>query len=513
MPTSPLDGSQQAIQLTGSMALLPGATLRGSVSMPEPVPSGVLGVADELAEGPKPTVLMSTFSPAEPPITLDLAPPQAPDVLGAAADAMDEVAMVEFMIDPGEAAVYAMLHEVHTPDGIIYDVTMAEPVPSGVLGGSELGAGTMLRCPVHRLVGAQRAPGDQAAPPGVLGGVGDIVTGLLGDQVFKHVLHVIKAPINRALKQKVAEEEGEPQVLIVTADQHLDQPLEGAEVWRARFDPSREHRVLLYIHGFMSNVERSLPRHWVQAFGSGYDAVLAYNHPTIAYSPVQNAVDLLARLPDDLRLNVDLFAHSRGGLVARSLVELQPLTPRLNVQHLLTLGAPHAGTLLAHHKRWDRLISISLTALSWLTSSAAAPLSIATKLLEYLIRAAQQFIFDLPGIQAMDPDSPFLKDLNTAGDATLAQRVRYAAVTSSFDALQVKQVSFREALTAMAAQAFLGTPNDLVVPTESMRSIDLPTALPLGDRVFRTDVDHFTYFNDAGVQTFAGNFLLGSPTG
>ena len=55
----------------------------------------------------------------------------------------------------------------------------------------------------------------------------------------------------------------------------------------------------------------------------------------------------------------------------------------------------------------------------------------------------------------------------------------------------------------------MGVPNDLVVPTDSMSSIDLPDSVLLGDPVFKTDINHFTYFGQTEVEAFARNFLLG----
>jgi hypothetical protein len=200
------------------------------------------------------------------------------------------------------------------------------------------------------------------------------------------------------------------------------------------------------------------------------------------------------------------MAHSRGGLVTRSLVELQEMTPKFNIQRLITFGSPHGGTLLADHEHWDRLISIGFTTISWLTraSGAGTLISFLPKGLEFLLRAGSQFVFDLPGVNAMDPDSDFLKKLNAPGD--LAQRVRYAAVTSDFNPHMVEQRSFRQSLTAMAAQVFLRTPNDLVVPTPSMSHID-PDASPLGGRIYQANINHFMYFTRGDVQDFTSEYL------
>jgi hypothetical protein len=63
-----------------------------------------------------------------------------------------------------------------------------------------------------------------------------------------------------------------------------------------------------------------------------------------------------------------------------------------------------------------------------------------------------------------------------------------------------------QALTAMIAQVFHKTPNDLIVPTASMSHID-PQASPLGDNIYRTDIDHFSYFTRSDIQDFTERFL------
>jgi pimeloyl-ACP methyl ester carboxylesterase len=488
------------------MALHPHATLRGKVRTPDQAPPpGVLGAADEPAGTMAMTLHMSDFVPAQPPVEVDMAPPSgAPAVLGAPAAAEEaEVAMLEFQPDPEEGAVYALVHEIQTPEGTIYDVCLPESgIRGAVLGTAAEGVVPgMLRFPVRRMIDGS-APDEPTAPsPGVLG-VGDLITELPG---VKHVLQVVKAPVERALTQYIESLEGAPQVLSV-AGGSFDTPLEGAEAWRARFTPGKEYTVLLFIHGFNSDVGTTFNSQWVEAFASRYDAAFGYNHPTFTRDPLENAIRLLEMIPDDVRLNVDIMAHSRGGLVTRSLVELQEMTPKFNIQRLITFGSPHGGTLLADHEHWDRLISIGFTTISWLTraSGAGTLISFLPKGLEFLLRAGSQFVFDLPGVNAMDPDSDFLKKLNAPGD--LAQRVRYAAVTSDFNPHMVEQRSFRQSLTAMAAQVFLRTPNDLVVPTPSMSHID-PDASPLGGRIYQANINHFMYFTRGDVQDFTNEYL------
>ncbi len=520
MPNEPIDGRER-IPLNKQLTLIPTNTLRGTVGTPEPperpaVLSGAEMAGPSAPAAPAPTLGLTDFTPAQPPMNMDVVPipPDSPAVLGAettfpAAPTVEAIAagVLEYQPQPGEENMaYALLNEIITPDGIIYDVTLHQSgVMGAVLGPGENFISGMLRFPVNRIVNTPPSP---AAAGEVLGDMGDMLVDIAGRGVVKHMLHLVKAPIDRQLQTRISHFEGEPSILPINADAEIGDPLTDAQAWRTRFPPAQEHRVLLIIHGFGSNIEKSLPAGWVRDFVSGYDAILGYQHPTFTRDPLRNAADLLEMIPPDVRLNVDIVAHSRGGLVGRSLVELQPAHDKFTVQRLLTCGSPHAGTTLAHSQRWDRLISIGFTTASWLQTAlgASAPFTFLPRGLEFLMRAGSQSMLDLPGIEAMDPTSEFLRHLNAPGD--IADRVRYAAITSTFSPSFILQSSFREAMTSLAAQAFHGVPNDLVVPTESMSSIDLPTS-PLGEWVLQGEVNHFSYFDHQDIHSFARTFMFG----
>ena len=241
-------------------------------------------------------------------------------------------------------------------------------------------------------------------------------------------------------------------------------------------------------------------------FADHYDAILAYDHPTVGLSPLDNARQLLDMIPDDLQLSVDLVAHSRGGLVIRSLVELLDWTPKLRPVRLVTAGSPHAGTRLADPEHWDRLVSMAMTLGSWLASAGGGAFW-APKLLEFVLKAAAQGIFSLPGLAAMIPGGEFVQRLNAPGAPGMDERVRYSAVTSSFAINNVAQQGFRQAFMALAVQAFMGEPNDLVVHTASALEIDKLSRTLAPDQQFRTTVDHGSYFQNAEVADFIAKQL------
>jgi hypothetical protein len=501
MPTlSP--GDPRPLPLTSRMTLRPAGRWQGDAQVAPPA-AGVLG-----AEEPVATTSFDLFTPAEPAIELNAQPaPAVPGVLGAEEE---QQAGIEYQ--PAEDAVYVMLQQIQTPDGIIYDFTLpqaaAAPPTPGVLS-AEPPAGGSLWFPLNPVI-TDVAPRAGEAAPGVLG-VEDLIGSAIGGFVVKRVVQMLKSPIERALLEGVKRAEIAPHVLKLgdsAKPEDMFQPLEGFEAWRALLAPGAERRVLLFIHGFASSTAGSQIGAILPEYAPRYDAILSYEHPTLSSDPLQNARDLLALIPDDLRLAVDIVTHSRGGLVARSLVELLDPAPQLAPRRIITHGTPHNGTRLADKERWDRLISLGLTAASWLATAAGVAFWI-PKLLEYVLKAAAQGIFALPGVMAMAPSSDFLGKLNAPGDPSLAGRVRYAAVASSFSIFNVKQPSFQQAFRALATQAFIDAPNDLVVPTASMNAIDMPGGAPAADLQLKVGVDHFSYFKDPGVVEFIRKQLSG----
>ena len=85
-----------------------------------------------------------------------------------------------------------------------------------------------------------------------------------------------------------------------------------------------------------------------------YDAVIAFDHPTLATGPDEN-VDWLARWLAEVPSEVtfDVVAHSRGGLVGRVLAERAAdvgLSGKVTVRNFVMVASPNAGTVLALRK-------------------------------------------------------------------------------------------------------------------------------------------------------------------
>src|SRR4051794_30805426 len=178
------------------------------------------------------TAPLSLFTPAEPPVAITVQPSKpGPAVLGAEAEPGATLSY-----QPAENAVYLLLQEVHTADGVIYDWTLPQrPARADrpqVLG--EESAPAALVFPLNPVAGAG-APdtpprrGGKKPKPAVLV-FEDLVGGALADVVTKRVLQVVKSPIDSALLATIRHFEPAPRVL---AWRDAFQPLDGFESWRA----------------------------------------------------------------------------------------------------------------------------------------------------------------------------------------------------------------------------------------------------------------------------------------
>jgi hypothetical protein len=117
-------------------------------------------------------------------------------------------------------------------------------------------------------------------------------------------------------------------------------------------------RTLLLVHGTFSNAKNMLDEFQAEPFGRNfldaalggarkYDRVLFFEHATLAVSPVINALEL-GRIFRDASGQIDIIAHSRGGLVVRWWLEAfgKYLAVHGPVNAVL-VGSPINGTSLA----------------------------------------------------------------------------------------------------------------------------------------------------------------------
>jgi pimeloyl-ACP methyl ester carboxylesterase/tetratricopeptide (TPR) repeat protein len=308
---------------------------------------------------------------------------------------------------------------------------------------------------------------------------------------------------------------------------------------------------LLFLHGTASSTWGSFGDLWNSTrtperedmYRLYEDRVLAFEHPTFTQSPIDNAIQLVSRLPDGITLH--LVSHSRGGLVGellcrgkglqlpkakdkpaasrrgiqafsaeefqifelddeteqegeeaaglkRTCEQLRKLNGLLerksiSVQRFVRVACPALGTTLAS-RRLDRWVSVVGSVASILPGS---PLSDAFSDIADFVAAVikeRTKISELPGLQAMMPESPFIKLVNWP-KAKLLGDLTVIAGDIEPDAWWTKLMVF-------ATDRFYEGDHDLVVNTASMYGGVVREGTSLVSFHKGPGVNHFSYFSN-----------------
>lgn len=333
------------------------------------------------------------------------------------------------------------------------------------------------------------------------GFLGDLVVGAVRAYVFKFAARIVAGKAITFLERNVA------RGLVV-----MDAP--DPRSWRRiddlaalRLPRDRPARILLFVHGTFSSTMGSFgclgAYPWGRALLAAarrYDAVIGFDHPTLSVDPLENATDLLQRLRPHAPApppSFDVVAYSRGGLVARSLVE--QLLPAAGwgatFDRIVFVAVTNGGTRLAEPDNWRALIDlytnlvmatrrvvslvpdVQVQLLAEITSGLVEGLGAFVK---YLVNQA---ITEggVPGLAAMEPDGSFVTALNaTQPGQPVAAGAAWYAVVSDFQgrirngAHEPLELPRRLvlALTDGLIDRLIGTANDLVVDTASMTAAD-----------------------------------------
>ena len=283
---------------------------------------------------------------------------------------------------------------------------------------------------------------------------------------------------------------------------------------------------LLFLHGTNSSTAGSFgeikgSELWKSMQSIYGQNIIALQHETMTKSPIQNVTDLVNELPASCTLHV--ISHSRGGLVGdvltrfcngnagfttteleyfekterkKDIADIKALqkvadTKSLTVDKFIRVACPAYGTTILS-KRLDHFLNISLNLLGALFGPGAALLNAEFK---ELISAAVDTKNDpdqLPGLEAMNPSSPFLKILNNPDNSINSP----LTVISGNCGIKFNL----KALLIIASKLFYLRDNDLVVDTKSMycgsrRNIPVQYFFDEGP-----DVDHVHYFKNKKTQ-------------
>jgi len=297
--------------------------------------------------------------------------------------------------------------------------------------------------------------------------------------------------------------------------------------------PRKGGRILLFVHGTFSNVDAYLKelqripagRAFLQEIEKKYDQVLGFDHATLSVSPVMNALDL-ARLFQDCQADVDVIAHSRGGLVTRWWLEQFDSRAGGSARTILA-GSPLDGTSLAAPDRLkgalDLLTNVAhaLGTAGELASSMIPFMTVVTGLMRVISSvtsiAAKTPVLDaalamIPGLAAQSQvtNNNERFRLNQA----CSRELQYYAIRANF---QTDDPGWRfwryfvelgDRVKEAGASVVFQSENDLVVNTASMAVLATRPAnnLIAPDRILDFDekdkVYHTVYFRQEKTVTF-----------
>jgi pimeloyl-ACP methyl ester carboxylesterase/tetratricopeptide (TPR) repeat protein len=257
---------------------------------------------------------------------------------------------------------------------------------------------------------------------------------------------------------------------------------------------------LLVIHGFMGSIHGSfgdlkpeVVSHVHQAYGG---RTFAFDHPTLAASPVRNTQWLVNQLTSDSPgLELDILAHSRGGLVARELAR-QLTGNDVTVRSITFVATPNDGTPLADPKRPQGLLD-TLTNLAGAVPGSDA-LQLVLELLKDIVVGSA--FTGLEGLVAMEPGGPYLTELNNWPVPT---KLQLRAIAADFEPRSDAGL-VRTARDRLIDAYFGGVRNDLIVPTLSTIVTSGTFRVRARDRLVLDSsrgVDHSSFWtNDRAVK-------------
>jgi pimeloyl-ACP methyl ester carboxylesterase len=356
-----------------------------------------------------------------------------------------------------------------------------------------------------------------AVPPDVAGGAERGLVSLIG----KKLLSVLVFPVLEAGAQVLARylaaswenTHRKPGLRRFTGpdDCATVTPLDG-QTW----DLLTQDRALLFIHGTCSTSQGGFGALNGDAWGKlnhRYGGrVFAYDHPTLSVDPLENVSTLSTLVPVGRHLDVDVVAHSRGGLVARALACAGANNSfPLHVKKIVHVGVPNAGTALANVEKHGKFVDRISTLLNL---APDGPLSVAADILDGVLTVVKIIgcngIGTLPGLSAMDPANDWLSML---GGRSAPPHTAYAIGADYEPAgglLQLVRVP-----NSLADIVFGLAPNDMVVPAGGVYDAGSAIGFPVPSErrvAFSKDehIWHCAYFGQAKTANALLSWLPGA---
>jgi hypothetical protein len=292
---------------------------------------------------------------------------------------------------------------------------------------------------------------------------------------------------------------------LVSLRRGFDSPASPAEL-----EAARGRKVLLLVHGVFSSIAGGFAdlagEAGMRQLLQRYDGqVFGYNHWTIARTPQQNALDLLARIPADSDWQLDILCHSRGGLVVRSLlaesaqdavlaqVGLRRPGRIASFGKVVFVAAANQGSPLAAQDELQHFLNVAAM-LASLSGGMALDVVIG------LARVVVSLGFERPSVKAMASGSALVAALNRGGTLLDSASTWYARANFDYGESVLQRTG------ALINRVLMeDVDNDVVVPYDSVL-----LAPPAEGHILnfgtpgrkQTDVWHTEFFRQAEMQRF-----------
>lgn len=295
------------------------------------------------------------------------------------------------------------------------------------------------------------------------------------------------------------------------------------------FEMPSDKVCLLLIHGTISSYESGFanidPALWSKLMNHYDGHVYAFNHKTISESPVENAHELIKKLPDSVML--DIISHSRGGLVADTLARcdfrndqvgfsdddidlirsefdnddevdstenvvtaMKKLNgiakeKRVAVNKIVRVACPAAGTTLLS-KRLDHFLNAILSLIGMGVGGKFNIIYQYVKLFLLKVVDEKSNPKSFPGLWSMVPDSTFqiINNRNTKLSSHLVSISGDSKVGGGF----------LQSLKVILTNLYYWAENDFVVNTSSMTKGLSNRRSNVYFKIQNKNIDHFSYF-------------------
>jgi pimeloyl-ACP methyl ester carboxylesterase len=293
-----------------------------------------------------------------------------------------------------------------------------------------------------------------------------------------------------------------------------------------------EGPTLLFIHGIFSSCESGFAgigddnTTWPELRKRYGNRIIGFDHPTASVDPAANAAWFLGQIPN-VDLKLDIVCHSRGGLVARSIADQAPRWGQakgqtLSVDRIVFAATPNGGSQITVADHWVALINRISSVFTLPAKVLPAPADVISEilvgLLEILKIVGVGVALDLPGLEAMCPDSTFLQNL---GRAASVPPPAYYAASADFEPGPVLANLFNhldDEGRVVDTEIFDHVHNDIAVPTDgvwnpanpnglaSSPAADAVPGFPIDDPARRLNIGpgsvywHCDYFGDPAMR-------------